>query len=458
MRFLKIVLLAVCCLLLSACSSFQLNLTDLMQSPKLNEDQAQIYEALTNAAGVSDVQLKYPKSGSYRSAFVMFDLDMDGEEEALVFYIMPSWGGNVRIMVLDHQEEAWVSVYDAVGEGTDVAEVDFQVLTDSGRDCILIGWEQGTSDNTNLSVYDYTGGQLRVLFESGYSQMLMEDIDQDGTKELLLGILKSSSKTGSIRLINDTQEGLQSVSRVMLGSTVTGFLDIEIGQIAENRTAVFVDAYTGGNQVTTEIMAYTSDGKLRSLNSHYGGLSQPLVREISARCEDIDGDGILEVPVPLVAYNEEEADEESNRKNIIQYLRLSSPEMLDALEGADIVETPQAAFSFQPVWTGFVNLDYGFRFQFPKEWIGQVDVSKEPNRNEWVFTLRSDAAEPPVLLYIRVYGQDEPRDVFDNVTYVQLEKQGVYEYWAAAIKSSDIPEQMQIGIDEVQNYFSTVRS
>lgn len=132
MRFFKIAFLAVCCLLLSACSSFQPNLTDLMQSPKLTEEQAEIYEALTNAADVSDVQLKYPKSGDYRSAFVMFDLDADGEDEALVFYNMPSWGGNVRIMVLDHQQDEWVSVYDAVGEGTDVTEVDFQVLTASG--------------------------------------------------------------------------------------------------------------------------------------------------------------------------------------------------------------------------------------------------------------------------------------------------------------------------------------
>ena len=228
MRFLKITFLAACCLLLSACSSFQFNLTDLMQAPKLSEDQAEIYEALTDAVGVSDVQLKYPKSGAYRSAFVMFDLDADGEKEALVFYNMPSWGGNVRIMILDHQQEKWVSVYDAVGEGTDITEVDFRILTSSGRYCLMIGWEQGTSENTNISVYDYTGGQLRVLFESEYSQMLIEDIDQDGVQEILLGVFKASAKMGSIRLINDTDEGLQPVSRVVMDNTITKFLGIDI--------------------------------------------------------------------------------------------------------------------------------------------------------------------------------------------------------------------------------------
>lgn len=460
MRFFKIAFLAVCCLLLSACSSFQPNLTDLMQSPKLTEEQAEIYEALTNAADVSDVQLKYPKSGDYRSAFVMFDLDADGEDEALVFYNMPSWGGNVRIMVLDHQQDEWVSVYDAVGEGTDVTEVDFQVLTASGRHCVLIGWEQGTSENTSISVYDYTGGQLRVLYESEYSQMLIEDLDQDGTKEILLGIFKASSKTGAIRLINDTEDGLQSASRVVMDSTITGFLGIEIGWLAQNQIAVFVDAYTSSTQIVTEIMVYTDDGKLRSLSSHYGGLDRPLLREVPVRCEDINRDGILEIPVSLVEYSEEER-EEDNRKNLLQYLYLSNPEELERLGEADSAENSQAGsvtFTFSPVWTGFVNLDYGFRFQFPEEWIGQVNVVKESDRNEWVFTLRTEAAEPPALLRIRVYGQDEPRDVFDNLVYEQLEKRGVYEYYAAPVKSSAVPEQMQLSMEEIRERFSIVKS
>lgn len=459
MRFLKITFLAACCLLLSACSSFQFNLTDLMQAPKLSEDQAEIYEALTDAVGVSDVQLKYPKSGAYRSAFVMFDLDADGEKEALVFYNMPSWGGNVRIMILDHQQEKWVSVYDAVGEGTDITEVDFRILTSSGRYCLMIGWEQGTSENTNISVYDYTGGQLRVLFESEYSQMLIEDIDQDGVQEILLGVFKASAKMGSIRLINDTDEGLQPVSRIVMDNTITKFLGIDIGFLSEDQTAVFVDAYTSSTQIVTEIMVYTEEGRLVPLSGHAGDLDRLLVRELPVRCEDIDGDGILEIPVSLNEYNEEER-EDDNRKNMIQYVRLSNPEALEMLkvETASEQERQESvSFSFAPVWTGFLNPDYGFRFQFPDEWVNQVDVLKETNRSEWVFTLKSDAAEPTALLRIRVYGQDEPRDVFDNVSYERLEKRGVYEYYAA-VQLSGVPERMQIGMEEVKKRFSTVKS
>ena len=155
--------------------------------------------------------------------------------------------------------------------------------------------------------------------------------------------------------------------------------------------------------------------------------------------------------------SDEEEQEEDNRKNILQYLYLSNPEELKGLAETGLQEEA-VTFTFSPVWTGFVNLDYGFRFQFPEEWIGQVDVTKESDRSEWVFTLRTDAAEPPALLRIRVYEQDEPRDVFDNLVYEQLEKRGVYEYYAAPIKSSAASAQVQLDMEEIQERFSIVKS
>ncbi len=79
------------------------------------------------------------------------------------------------------------------------------------------------------------------------------------------------------------------------------------------------------------------------------------------RCEDINRDGILEIPVSLVEYSEEER-EEDNRKNLLQYLYLSNPEELERLGEADSAENSQAGsvtFTFSPVWTGFVNLITG---------------------------------------------------------------------------------------------------
>lgn len=49
----------------------------LLLPPMLSDEQEAIYTALTASAG-SNISLVYPRWGAYRSAFVFYDLDMDG--------------------------------------------------------------------------------------------------------------------------------------------------------------------------------------------------------------------------------------------------------------------------------------------------------------------------------------------------------------------------------------------
>ena len=71
-------------MLLSGCT-FSTSIDGLLSPPKLSLEQEQIYDALRRAAG-SSISLKYPKTGGYLSAFIVSDIDGDGEDEALVFY------------------------------------------------------------------------------------------------------------------------------------------------------------------------------------------------------------------------------------------------------------------------------------------------------------------------------------------------------------------------------------
>lgn len=457
MRMIKIIALFLMCLFLSACSSFQLNLADLMQSPKLTEDQAEIYEALTNAAGVSDVQLKYPQAGSYRSAFVMFDLDADGEKEALVFYNMPDWEGNVRIMVLDHIDGAWTSVYDAVGEGTDILQVDFRVLTSSGDYNVLIGWEKGSAENTNISVYEYRKNQLMVLYENDYTQLLIQDIDADGIEELLLANVTNQSKSGNIRLINDVNGSLQSVSRMTLPAGIVSISGMQIGKIAPGETAVFLDVSLG-SQTATEVLLYKSDGKLYDLRGEEEEIKWNFLRNVAIKSEDINGDGVIEIPVQVSGTDGDENQEDTTNNGMIQYMRLVD---LQLFQRANTHPDSQAISSgFEPVWTGFVSKEYGFRIQFLDNWVGNVKVTKELERNEWVITPVdvSSTGDPPTILSIRVYDQEEVRDVFDNASYKRVAKRGGYEYFAAVGQSADIPTGMRIYDSEVTARFSLLKS
>lgn len=56
---------------------------DLLTSPRLTDEQTEIYNALTASAG--RVDLRYPHTGSYRSAFVIRNIDGEPTDEAIVF-------------------------------------------------------------------------------------------------------------------------------------------------------------------------------------------------------------------------------------------------------------------------------------------------------------------------------------------------------------------------------------
>ena len=77
-----------CALVLSfgGCSQTDFaNIDGVMSPPKLTEEQNMIYAALEDSVG-KNIRLKYPKTGDYKSAFVMQNIDDEPGEEAIVFY------------------------------------------------------------------------------------------------------------------------------------------------------------------------------------------------------------------------------------------------------------------------------------------------------------------------------------------------------------------------------------
>ena len=114
----KIICIILTVIFITGCS-FGTSIDNLLTPPKLSVEQEQIYNALTDTTG-SAINLKYPKSGKYLSAFIIEDIDGDGENESIVFYEKKGLTINentLRINVLDHFNDKWQSVCDTSSEG-----------------------------------------------------------------------------------------------------------------------------------------------------------------------------------------------------------------------------------------------------------------------------------------------------------------------------------------------------
>ena len=73
----------------------------LITAPTLFEEQDEILRALRRSAG-DKIILEYPKAGENRSAFILSDIDGDGESEAVAFYRPATDKLNQDIMYLNY--------------------------------------------------------------------------------------------------------------------------------------------------------------------------------------------------------------------------------------------------------------------------------------------------------------------------------------------------------------------
>ncbi len=86
MKKIKIIILTAAILLLSGCSSFSINVEDLIEPPILSKEQAEITEALKKILNTGELKLKYPQYGEIHSPIIFENLDDDEEKEVIIFY------------------------------------------------------------------------------------------------------------------------------------------------------------------------------------------------------------------------------------------------------------------------------------------------------------------------------------------------------------------------------------
>ena len=126
MKNLKLAAVCLSCLTMTGCSALNFSVEGLINAPKLTSEQSEIHQALIESVG-SNITLKYPKNGEYRSAYVIANIDDEPTDEAMVFYEYTSNGSEedgLRVNILDKDEKGkWYSVKELAGAGTDIDQV-----------------------------------------------------------------------------------------------------------------------------------------------------------------------------------------------------------------------------------------------------------------------------------------------------------------------------------------------
>lgn len=287
--------------------------SELLTPPSLSGTNLEIEKAFKEYIGSrQEYTLQYPSSGEYRSAFILRDLDLDGKDEAIVFYTLKSDETVVRTTILDMVNDKWKVIYDEPGYGTNILSVSFDDLNSDGNLEIISSWSlfESTTSKT-LAIHSImTGGEepieLETLVNQSYTFAKVVDMDSDGVDEVLVTWLDATDQNlpkSYASLLKQDKDGTinQMGENILLDASVSSYSSLKLEKNSNGKTIAFLDAYKGEDTMITEVIWWDETERTLvaplfdsdTLNN-IKTLRSPAIPSV-----DIDSDKEIEIPINI---------------------------------------------------------------------------------------------------------------------------------------------------------------
>ena len=309
MKLKKIIALLLCAVSIFMCSGCSLNflsVESLMSPPSQSGKKGEVEKAFKKLMTDKNIQLKTPQSGDYQTAFILFDIDSDGQEEALVFYSDSSVDTSVRMAFLECVNETWMISADVKGSGSVIYDVSFSDMDNNGVYEILVGWSLFDAKTSKiLSIYGVSVGEkgiftLDALGNEYYSSKAITDFNGDDNDDLVLVYLDDTGEVQKSYFrcfsLSESNE-IVKFSDVKLDSRISSVSKIQFDIVRSDGNVckrAFVDCIKTDALMFTE-MLYWDTENLKTVRYIKNPVSET-PRSSKIFCRDIDGDGLLEIP------------------------------------------------------------------------------------------------------------------------------------------------------------------
>ena len=293
---------------LSGCGGFHLvfNPEELYALPELPVKYTEL-NARLNAILEGGAEYAAPTSGTNIQPVQMTDLDGDGQQEAIAFFRKSEDERPLKIYIFSASGDSYEQSAVIEGSGASVNSIVYSDLDGDGQTELIVGWRVN-AELQALSVYTLSSAGPRELVRSvSYVRYANADLNGDGRQELV--VLRSDEEGEGLADYYDWKDGgltlLQSPARISVTmAELSQQGRLSAGTLRGNIPALFVTGVTEQSAAVTDILA-VRNGELTNIAlSEATGVSGEIAPFYSLYPMDVNGDGLTEIPAPLLAVSE----------------------------------------------------------------------------------------------------------------------------------------------------------
>lgn len=304
------VLVIMLSLLLSGCNIRTID--ELYCPPNRSEDYMNLQSAMNSA--MDGLEYNAPISGDNQQNVQMSDLNGDGVVEYLLFA-----RGNgekpLKILIFTCVNDQFVLMDTIESYGSAFDQVQYVKMREGDGYDMVVGYQVSNQVVRTVSVYTCVDSRMQKVLTTGYSRFVCRDLDTNGLSELLvLRPAEDVTQAGIAELYRISNGVVERAPEVRMSEPVDHIKRIMVSDLDDGLPAVYVASEVDGSAIITDIFALPG-GKFSNISfSNDAGASVQTLRNYFVYADDINNDGILELPslIPVV--------HSGNSSEDIQYL------------------------------------------------------------------------------------------------------------------------------------------
>ena len=286
--------------------------------------RSQEYSSLQSAIDSAMYGLSYsaPVSGENRQTVQMADLDGDGMEEYIVF----AQGGSAKplqVLIFRQEEDGTCRLMEVIeSNGSAFEQVEYVQMDGVPGYELVVGRQVSDQVMRSVSVYAFSDGSAEQLMMVGCSKFLTCDLDENGCRELMV-ILPGESETGTgAAVLYRIHDGMVDRSlEAEMSEDPSHIKRITAGKLSGGEPAVFVASAVNDRVIVTDVFAWRDEQFTNISFSGESDTSVQTLRNFYVYADDIDGDGVLELP-SLITMKRVSPEKENRQKFLIRWFAM----------------------------------------------------------------------------------------------------------------------------------------